>query len=203
MTATKQEYTQCAERYLNFWEDTDSIACPIFANPQRKWSESLQEEVNRILCNYGIDCNFPEECEVAKNKNRFEPVLDIIDMVSESDLERDGVVKTVDRVREEFKDFYDKNLIVAASKTLWFKFQAPIVIIDSRAEGALKIEYQGPRYEIFFRAWQDEFKQEKGKISDACAELAQTHPNHNDKICLPWFAERVLDRYLWEKGGGR
>ena len=195
MTATKQEYAQCAERYLRFWEDTDSIACPIFANPQREWSEGLWEDVDRILCEYGIDCNFPEK--------RYEKVFEVIDAVSASDLKRDGVVKTVDRVQNEFKRFYGKHLIVAASKTLWFKFQAPIVIIDSRAEGALKIEYQGPRYEIFFRAWQDEFKQEKGKISDACAELAQIHPKHKDKVCLPWFAERVLDRYLWEKGGGR
>ena len=195
MTATKQEYAECAERYLRLWKSTDSIACPIFANPQRELSEGLWKDVDRILCEYGIDCNFPEK--------RYEKIFEVVDAVSESDLKRDGVVKTVDRVQNEFKRIYGEHLIVAASKTLWFKFQSPIVVIDSRAEGALKIEYQGPRYEIFFRAWQDKFKQEKGKISEACAELAQTHPNHNDKICLPWFAERVLDRYLWEKGGVR
>ena len=200
MTKTKNKFDVYAEGYFtNLWQPTDSEACEIFTNPKNESLEKRAKRVKPIFApsKYRIDDNF--EPKTPESKRDFKPVLEIVDAVQKSELDSDGAVQTVERVIKEFHGRYGRTLLVAASKTLWFKFKSPIVIIDKRVKKSLGLEGNGC-YEDLFRKWHEDFKEQKQEISCACARLSQKHPGNEDVILAPWFEERVFDICLWEEG---
>lgn len=111
------------------------------------------------------------------------------------------------------------NLISAATKFLWFSGYHNIRIYDKRAVNALnKIrKIKGIKsfkvdgdYEVFATEWDNQFKNNLPKITQAVGELKtmlewsvipkEDHASALQVIQEQWFKERVLDKYLWTKG---
>ena len=193
------KYDKYAEEYLSQWKVLDADACDILTNPSGESLEKRAKKLDGVLWDYGINDNF-EGKQTPREKRDFKPILEIVDAVSESDLKRDGAVKTVERVYQKFFECYGRRTLVATSKILWFKFQSPIVIRDSRAMKALGLKEKQCSYDIFYSEWHKKFKAEEAAISKACDELAKKHPEYKKIISERSFRERVFDICLWNEG---
>ena len=198
MTEKENKFATHAEDYLTQWKTLDSRARKIFTNSNRETLEKRTKRVESIFRQYGIFDNFVDiGMPKSEREQDSKPALQIVDAVSESDFERDGAVKTVDLVRGRFKSAYSQDLLVAASKTLWFKFRAPIIVCDRLTITALCLERSGLEYQIFCDKWRKKFDAHKNEIREACTKLSQGCLDDGQEITSqPWFEERVFDLYL-------
>ena len=196
-------YYKYAEEYLKLWKKFDSDACDIFSDAEYGWSPEREDGARTALDKYDIARNFWKEFE----EKRFEPLFEVIDAVQNLDdfTDSNGVINPVEavvHVRRKLKNFYRRNVCVAASKILWFKFKSPIAICDRLTMTALGLKGNRRSYKNFYPLWKKRFEKDEAAISKACHELAEAHPKckHRGKISKLWFRERTLDMCLLEEG---
>ena len=197
MTEIKNKYARHAEKYLRWLGHADRDAFEIFAPSQRGWSEKRRKDLSWMLSTegYKVARTILTTPEKSKGKRRFEPIFDIVDKVS-SVSNRSEAIEAVEHVRIELRKFYHRDLLVAASKILWFKFKSPIIICDNLATGALNLDRNRLDYKTFYNEWYKRFTEEEPQISKACAELVKKHQGSKGDISQLWFRERVFDFYL-------
>ena len=122
---------------------------------------------------------------------------------------QEEAISTVVEFVADLKLQYDRELVSAATKILWFRFQKPIVIFDSLAEEALT-ELKGPLptgYGGFYNRWQAEFSKQENEIRTVCSKLGglsglieflgeYSQEALEEAMSSGWFRERVFDHAL-------
>lgn len=130
------------------WLSQDRLFIENLASNNR--SDQLKE-LGKIAAAYRIARNLPLAGDKHKDKKRYEPVLKIINRIS-GPVEEKKVICLVTKTKKEICEEYNINEALSlTTKFLWFKFQSPILIYDSRARNALKTETGN--YENFCKEW--------------------------------------------------
>ena len=187
---------EAAKKYLELWRDGDSNHCTIFTDFPSGWSETRADKLKRAMGNtdvgYKIVRGFEHKYESGE---RFEEVFCIMDGIAKIGSDP---VATVEECAIKFKGKYNKYLLSAASKLLWFKFKSPIIIYDENVRKYLGTPQNF--YRAYCEKWQEEYDKMEAEIDSACKYLAENNSGNNDIICKSWFKKRVFDYYLWKMG---
>ena len=196
----------CSLSYLNMWLSQDRLFIENLASNNR--SDQLKE-LGKIAAAYRIARNLPLAGDKHKDKKRYEPVLKIINRIS-GPVEEKKVICLVTKTKKEICEEYNINEALSlTTKFLWFKFQSPILIYDSRARNALKTETGN--YENFCKEWKKLYEENIEEIKNACKKLPKmaiytnspdfaTEEKIKEISQKKWFMERVFDNYLWHAG---
>lgn len=167
------------------------------------------EILRKIAAAYRIARNLPLAGDIERGQIRYEPVLSIINNIS-GPIEEQKIVDLVNKTNKAICDKYNINEALSlTTKFLWFKFQSPILIYDSRARNALKTETGN--YENFCKEWKKLYEENIEEIKNACKKLPKmaiytnspdfaTEEKIKEISQKKWFMERVFDIYLWHAG---
>ena len=112
---------------------------------------------------------------------------------------------------DKFKNTYNKELISATSKILWFSdSKEDFIIYDTLAVNSLSNHKKladkngSEKYFDFCEKWHELYKENEQQITQAIERTKDFYansPNFNDKdiniMNETWFKMRVLDMYLW------
>jgi len=167
---TKMEY--CALWYLNQWQSSEKEIHRMIS------SESKNERlmgINSGASYFRVARTIPTMPEKKNKKERYEPVLEVIDKYDAAGFTKDNLSKFVERVQRELNSFYKKNMLSATSKMLWLKFRSPIIILDSQAKKALNVKKN--EYSKFVKEWDKEYNKYEREITDACGRLGECKSN--------------------------
>ena len=190
------EMNEAAEKYLELWRDGDSNYCTIFTDFPSGWSETRADKLKRAMGNtdvgYKIVRGFEHKYESGE---RFEEVFCIMDGIAKIGSDP---VATVEECAIKFKGKYNKYLLSAASKLLWFKFKSPIIIYDENVRKYLGTPQNF--YRAYCEKWREEYDKMEAEIDSACKYLAENNSGNNGIICKSWFKKRVFDYSLWKRG---
>jgi hypothetical protein len=196
-----------AFHYLNLWINQDRECCEAMAGSDRK--RKLQLLV-RAAMTYKIARNLHTRHDVEKRLPRLGPVLDIIDHLDRASFRGPKLVPAIKKIRTKISARYGgRGLLSATTKFLWLKLKSPIVIYDSQARAALKVEPGD--LEAYCTVWRQRYNQCESQIARACSVLPRAHRYTRDpKVTTAeyiaktanqkWFRERVFDVYLWHLG---
>jgi hypothetical protein len=104
---------------------------------------------------------------------------------------------------------YAPELLSAASKFLWMRFQKPIVMYDRYAWQWIKRAHRLPHsrsYTDYVGAWRVSFRDSEKAISEACSGLvpfrsytlaaAMSEKELDELVRQDWFRERVFDHAI-------
>lgn len=211
MTRT-HTFDYCALRYLDHWLRTDRRFYLGMASRERN---ERRETAVAIAKEYKVVRGLRLSIEEKLNKKRLEPVIDMLDKVSDADLEKRGPVVTVEQVRKKLEKLYGIGLLSFSTKLLWFRFREPVVIFDRNARIALKqraCDFEAGDYAGFCRAWRKQFEANRAAIAAACERLprifsysefssdAKSRAEMLRVVREEWFWERVFDQMLWCEG---
>ncbi len=203
--------------YLNWWREHD-----------RDTLENLKDEIsaeNRlraldcVLRTYRIARKIPGK-DVATRMNRLSKVLITLSRFSRPPDEKTAIhtvetfAGTLGRMIAEWGGKLE-NCHSLASKLLWQRFPAEIVIVDSRARRALGFGTSAKySYSKFVTTWQKRYSKERQAVNQACASLpgvmvfskcakgvSEIELDAAAIIRKRWFKKRVLDQILWNEGG--
>ncbi len=205
--------------YLNDWwqYDRNFVAGLLPSQSKDNRVQSLYAAANY----YQVARRFPKKDWPGEDWRRFGPVLDLLDGAAEvmGGLTQSNVDQTVQDLAKKLGKTDVE--ISAASKFLWLRHKAPLVIYDDRAYKCLTQrlgssipakEWQRTGYRRYREAWIEQFAKRKERISMACAGLArlkdfspddETVDNLNAMVTSQWFFERVFDKFLWSGGISR
>ncbi len=123
---------------------------------------------------------------------------------------KNNPVKEILKIEEEISNKYgNRNVLSLTTKFLWIKVKRPILIYDSMARKALRIE--NGALDAYYKEWYEKFKSNQREIVDVCTKLPDMNKyavnqdvGTREYICEisgeSWFHERVFDIYLWFKG---
>lgn len=151
----------------------------------------------------------PSEYDEKKGLARYEPVLDIIDLLKPIQFENDPV-KEIRGIEKRISEKYrDRSVLSLTTKFLWIKIKQPILIYDSQARIAVGTE--NGDLDTYYEKWREGFKDNQREIVEACFKLTDMNKYAvNQEIGTKeyikavsgeaWFHERVFDIYLWNKG---
>lgn len=196
----------CSLQYLNHWFMHDKNYC-------KKLSSDDKNEKLKVLKSagafYKVARNLPTEFEVKAKSRRYEPVLEIIDTLTQEQF-IDNPCTKIKEIAGAISDKYgERNVLSLTTKFLWLKIKSPILIYDSQARIAVGANKND--IEDFYIKWHQEFNKYKTQIAQVCSKLSLLHlyvvdqnigtAEYISKISSnPWFHERVFDIYLWNKG---
>ena len=195
----------CALQFLNQWIERE-----------KGFSESLvsgfpdmqKKALAKSAGHFRVARNFPLKNGDKQNIDRYKPVLEILNEIEE--ITSDNVVSVVQQSQQKISRQYGgRRVLSATTKFLWLKFKYPVRIYDSQARKALGTsEWDFSSFNIEFLKCFDKYESE---IRRACSNLKSvisytSDPNMdlsavNSLVSERWFMERVLDTYLWNKGG--
>ncbi len=198
-------FEYCSLHYLNQWLSYDMGFCNALASNDKK---KKLDALKKASAFYRIARNLPAKYEEKKGLARYEPVLEIIDVLTPRNFE-DNPVQEIRKIEKRISQIYGRGVLSLTTKILWIKIKHPILIYDSRARIALKTK--NGDLESYYVAWRDDFKVHQQEIAAACAKLPDLYKysvnqdiGTNDYIKMIsselWFHERVFDIYLWNKG---
>lgn len=117
----------------------------------------------------------------------------------------DSVHAVIDKFAETLNGQYNVTATSAASKFLWMRFRAPIIIYDSVMNNWIwrHTEYKDDTTENYCRYWREIFTQQLSAIREACSELPTFRrftpaASIDEKLVSRllqsrWFEERVFD----------
>ena len=190
--------------YLNDWYQFDRVFVENL-NPGNSRDVRLRC-IQAAAKHYGVARNF----KTLPDEERLDNALRALDATGDS-ITDDNVDSTVRGLAKTFQSTYGKNAVSAASKFLWIRHQAPVVIFDSLAFQWLNKGSDGKLsqgdYPTYRREWLKQFAMREDCIRSATAKLVPlkvfslAHAMPNDALkCLVenrWFAARVFDRFLW------
>jgi hypothetical protein len=123
-----------------------------------------------------------------------------------------NVDEVVTTLADKFNVAYENGIeISAASKFLWIRNKAPVVIFDARASACLLrlgATLDG-KYAKYRGEWLRCLAQREEIIRTTCNDLlelkkfspdAETEENLMVTVTSRWFHERVFDKFLWWNG---
>ncbi len=188
--------------YLNDWFLYDR---KFFRDLKSRKPEKQLNGIRNAAKYYKISRNF----SIIEEDERLGKALELLNMTNRPS-SRSNIKNEVCDFSEKLKSYYGKNVISAASKLLWLKYRAPIIIYDDRAANCLREMNSSLKindYESYIILWVKYYKECKLKIEKACKNLynykrftlANNYSNKEIKnlISKRWFKERVFDKYLW------
>lgn len=222
----------CALAYLNQWHKTDRGILKRLSEADS--STDLAKAIQSLAAKYQVARNFPTKAiEIAHGKEcvmeRWMQVGQAVKAAQLPDYDHSRVIhELADKLGTIFhmKDMSKARptLISAATKFLWFQGHSAIRIYDKRAVDALNLmqkeRVQSNRkkgwkvdrnYELYARAWQQEYLAHESQIIMAIEQL----PRNFDWSIIPIgeerskalaemktvrFRERVFDKFLWTIG---
>lgn len=206
---TVQTFEYCSLQYLNQWFNNDRGYCEDLSNDNQETKRSALE---RAAVFYKVARNLPLKFE--KGLKRYQPVLEILDLVCKEQFNNDNPVKEIVEIRNRISRKYgNRNVSSLTTKFLWLKIKQPILIYDSRARNALR---SNDDLVDFYNKWKESFEKHKKYIEKACSCLPELHlyVEREDNVAATaatkedikilsneaWFQERVFDTYLWNIG---
>ena len=192
------EMNEAAEKYFKqLWCKGDFYHCKIFTDFPSGWSEKRADKLKRAMGNTDVGYRIIRcfEHKYESGERQFEPIFCIMDGIAKIGSDP---VATVEECAIKFKGKYNKYLLSAASKLLWFKFKSPIIIYDENVRKCLGTPQNF--YRAYCEKWREEYDKRKAAIDSACKHLAENNSGNNDIICKSWFKKRVFDYYLWKMG---
>src|ERR1700687_713186 len=195
-----------ALQYLNEWYLDDKRFVVAFKSKNRA---VRLRYILKAAKYYGVIRTFKNIQE-----RRLDTALQALDAVS-APVTDANVDSTVCNLEKTLQEIYGGSKISAASKFLWIRFQAPVVIYDDNAYQFLRKRFVGQfkkrDYPNYRRKWLTQFDGQENCIHSACDGLVEVkafslaHGDTDENIkCIVgtrWFRERVFDKYLlWNAG---
>jgi hypothetical protein len=148
------------------------------------------------------------------NEDRLAGALCALDAVKPP-ITEENVDVTVCDLAKTLQAIYGTTATSAASKFLWIRHRAPVIIYDGRAIGCLKSRSEAFRqcdYPGYRKEWLRQFVDHEESIRTACTQLiavkdfslaaAISDEKLNYLVENRWFHERVFDKFLWWNAGG-
>ncbi len=176
----------------------------MLASPDR---ETQRLALAKAGGHFRIARNLPTKFEKEKRILRYEPVLEVLDNISE--VSASNVTDLVSQARERISGQYGgRSVLSLTTKFLWLKVKSPIRIYDKQARIALQTE--SGDFRAFNDAFSDRYSACEEQIVEACSKLKNIlsysvrpeirQDEVENMISERWFRERVLDIYLWNQG---
>jgi hypothetical protein len=155
---------------------------------------------------YRINRNF----KTLPDEERLSRALAAVDEVSVP-ITEDSVDSAVCDLAKAFQKSYGSFAVSAASKFLWLRHQAPVVIYDSRAIQYLDKACDGKLgqcdYADYRKEWHRQFAKQEHLLRSACFDLIRVKEFSRARDIADdalrglatsrWFIERVFDTFLW------
>lgn len=208
-----------ALHYLNLWLRTDRRFLVDF----RSLDKGKQlASIKKAATEFRVARTLQIDSDGGQKPERYATLLDILNAQPSNLFEGNqypAVAQTILGIERQIaaayggkrKDGSQKSVLSATTKLLWIKFLSPIVIYDSQARKALDATED---LREFYSKWHHEFAMHKTAIEEACSALMSIpeywYPAGKglereilEATSSLWFHERVLDIYLWHKGGDR
>jgi len=219
MTTKKLPLEYCSLSYLNQWLVHDSIYCDAINLPVDKVQEK-SDALKKAGAYYSVARNLPTEHDSKAGLLRYQPVIEIIDTISQGDLGEDHqAIERIEQIAMEIGSKYERNVLSLTTKFLWLKVKSPVLIYDRNARIALNLLNKNTKKDkikegdlgMFYSNWNKAFAEKEEEIKKVCQELSGTSlytvdPSVATKDYIEdiasqrWFHERVFDNYLWGVG---
>ena len=196
-----------AFQYLNIYFDNDKKCYEALVNGNK--SDKL-EALKKAGNFYSVARNLPREYDINAGKERYEPVLEILDSINMNQVVGESSVDFVKKIQDQISEQYGgRGVLSLTTKFLWLKIKQPsILIYDSQVRKVL--DTKNGDYEEYYYKWKDEYKEHESDIRQTCLKLNEQHlylKNQYDGLkdeikeisSEPWFHERVFDTYLWHQ----
>lgn len=161
-----QTFEYCSLHYLNQWLTYDMDYCQALANGNKSEKLTALKKAGGF---YRVARNFPSEYDEKKGLARYEPVLDIIDLLKPDQFENNPVKEILEIERRISEKYGNRSILSLSTKFLWIKIRQPILIYDSQARTALGTE--NGALDTFYEKWHIEFKVNQKEIVEACSKL--------------------------------
>lgn len=203
-TMVQIKLDDCALQYANIW--TLKEAPLVFALAEVD-ANTRREALCRAGGYFKIARSFQVAYDVDRGIPRFQPVLDALDRIPVESVTDATLRKVVGRFRRELgRPYGNRDLLSAATKFLWLRHRDVVVIHDSQARLALNAPYGD--YGDYLERWHSEYDIQRPAITNACERLEQKPKRVAADVrreiaahaSSDWFARRVFDIYLWNKG---
>jgi hypothetical protein len=149
-----------------------------------------QSAISRIAGKFKLGLSFPRKFDVKMGQARYAPVVNALQYYL-PDGTRDPVQAVIDFTRD-LQETYQKEVLSAASKFLWFLWGRDILVYDSRSLASLQRRFpalQSKDYQGFCSAWVSDFAECAEQVAEECARQGASSER--------WFHERVFDWHLW------
>ncbi len=201
------ELEYCSLHYLNQWPRRERSLFESFRHLDR---DTRLEAIAEAASFFKVARNLPEKYDTDEGKQRYQPILKIMDALEPSNFIPTKFVTAVQRVRDKVSQKYGgREVLSVTSKLLWLKFRSPIIIYDKRARTALNVE--PGNYEEYCSRWLERFETHQQVIKNACDQLPPLRKYCSDpdlatesyirKLASDtWFRHRVFDIHLWHAG---
>lgn len=180
-------FERAVEKYAKCWTEFDS---PF---RQELAKGDAEKAIRKIAGKYRVARNFPRKFDEAVGIPRYDPVLKKMQCYcSSSNIDP---IDAVLRLTRDLEHVYQREVLSASSKFLWFAWGREIIIYDSQALAALQSHAPDLRpkdYRGYCSAWKNLFSECSAAVAAECARQGASNER--------WFHERVFDWYLWESG---
>jgi hypothetical protein len=149
--------------------------------------------IAEIAGKYRVARNFRTRFDVGVGLRRYEPVIKAL-----QDFHPDRAsdpVRAVLGLTERLQKVYEREVLSASSKFLWFLWGRDVIIYDSQALKSLSRQFpqlSAKNYVGYCEAWAEQFAKCKEQIAQECAV--------RDAPAEEWFYQRVFDWHLWRLG---
>jgi len=152
-----------------------------------------RDAIRRIAGAYRVARNFPRRFDEAVGVARYEPVVSAMRSYHPGS----GIdpIDAVLRLTRDLQQVYQREVLSASSKFLWFAWGREIIIYDSQALATLRTRspnLQAKDYPAYCAAWKVLFSECSEEVANECARQGASSER--------WFHERVFDWYLWRSG---
>lgn len=213
--------------YLKYFGIARNFKSSHLTEKKAKDEKKSKDEKKKILTDFVGTSVLPHVLDICVNSNGT-PCEKVTKLANSLEKEKfKGKDKRKDKKTgnvDEKQSIATGNVVVAASKICWLYDRDNVRIIDGRAKTALKTEIKKirknwekttgqryskeDRYKVFVKAWNQRYTVKCDEIAKACGDFSKNLENLPDgfnvdpaEITEEWFKRRVLDLYLWEKGG--
>jgi hypothetical protein len=201
-----QTFEYCSLHYLNQWLTYDRGYCQALSNGSEEKKLSALKSAGGF---YRVARSLPRKFDEKKGLTRHQPVLEILDSVSQKQFMDNPVKKILEIEREISGKYGNRSVLSLTTKFLWLKIKQPVLIYDSQARVA--VGSNNGDLVGYYKKWQEGFERHKKQIEEACSQLPEHHLYAVDRevgteeyikevSSKSWFQERVFDIYLWNKG---
>lgn len=181
------EFSPDVDAYWKYWQRDD-----------RRMRQTLATgdaftAVTEIAAKYRVARSFRTRFDVGVGLRRYQPVVEALQYFQPSPTAKP--VRAVLDLTKRLQSVYQREVLSASSKFLWFLWGRDIIIYDSQALKSLRATspwLQPKDYVAYCDAWNQSFARCKDRIAEQCAE--QGAPAEE------WFHQRVFDWHLWRLG---
>ena len=175
----------------------------------------MLEIIPEVAKVYRVHRNFPLRYDVLNNRERYEPIVDVLEAIDAANIEENNVIDMVIQTRHDIGQAYGGlGVLSATTKFLWMLVRDPIIIYDNNAMTALgrhNYPVDEGNYGQYVQQWQRLYAENEGEIDAVCQGLhdVRLYARHANEIneqdiqqvsAETWFRKRIFDMYLWTVG---